>query len=63
MNFIIITRKGISYKIYKHDTESYNQFYDRVWYFTLLFSKESNYKTNEIKSLKWQNIKELGYEY
>ena len=63
MDFIIITHKKMSYKIYKHDTESFDQFYDRSWYLASLLPSEDNYDVCKIKSLQWQNIQFLGYEY
>ena len=63
MDFIIITRGHTSYKVYKHTTESYNQFHDRSWYIASLEPISENYKDCVIKSLVWQNSKELGYDY
>jgi len=63
MDFIIITQKEKSYTVYKHDTESFDQFYDRSWYLASLLPTDDNYAACKIKSLQWQNIQELGYEY
>ena len=63
MDFIIITQKKFSYTIYKHDTESFDQFYDRAWYLSSLNPDKDSYEECEIKSLEWQNIEVLGYQY
>ena len=63
MTFIILNYKGIYYKIEKNDTESFNQFYDRAWYFVKLKPTDLTYEKCIIDSFKWQYMNNLGYEY
>jgi len=62
--FTNIFYNGVIYKIYRDQSESYDQFYNRAWFIARKQPKTiAEFKTIEVESRIWRNTHYLGTKY